>query len=216
MEKVVALWDEAEKYGINTPLRKAHFLAQLAHESDGFNTTREYGGTKKRYAPWYGRGLIQTTWEENYKVFTKWCKARGIEGAVNFATQSHREKVAEFPWAFLAAICYWDTHNLNALADKDDVEAVTKVINGGYNGLDDRKRYLKKAKVIFGVTAAEEIKEDNSVKGIQERLIALGYKIDADGIMGPRTRAAIRLFQKFHGLTVDGVVGPKTAKALFG
>ena len=214
--------DYAATVGINTPLRAAHFIAQLAHESDHFNTTVEYGGSRKRYAPWYGRGLIQTTWQENYASFYKWAVEKGFKDVPEFFTSSGREKVAQFPWAFLCAIWYWDAHNLNRLADQDNVRAITRAINGGYNGLDDRIRYLNLAKKIFKLdTNAVDVESGTilggkSVREIQEALVKQGYKISVDGKMGPQTLAAITLFQKVNGLVPDGVVGPKTLAVLFG
>lgn len=212
---VTAFNTYAEEYGINTPLRKAHFLAQLAHESAHFQTTVEYGGKNARYAPWYGRGLIQVTWEENYRAFYKWAQEKGLNPP-DFTSAEGREQAARFPWAFLGAVWYWSAHRLNELADRDDVRAITKKINGGYNGLDDRIKYLAAAKKIFGATSTgSPAPTGHSVLKIQNALIKLGYKITADGQMGPATRAAIKMFQKSYGLTADGVVGPKTAEVLF-
>lgn len=199
-------------FGLNTPLRLAHFIGQCAHESDSFSTTKEYGGTKARYAPHYGRGIIQTTWPENYEKFTAWCKKHGLS-QINFAAKSNLDKVAQFPWAFLSAVCYWDMNNLNRFADADDVKGLTKAINGGYNGLEDRIAYTDKAKAVLGVSAVYD-KKSYDASDIQRALRAKGYDIAVDGIIGLRTIAAIRLFQKFNGLAVDGVVGPQTAKAL--
>ena len=208
----------ADEYGINMPLRKAHFLAQLAHESDHFNTTKEYGGSSKRYAPWYGRGLIQVTWEDNYKELLEWAKKKGMNPP-DFLSKEGREQVAQFPWAFYGAVWYWSKHKLNDLADADDVRAITKKINGGYNGLDDRMRYLTKAKAIFGVTSAgkpEEKKIQFSVKQVQEALVKHNFRIVVDGVNGPATNNAVKMFQKMNGLVPDGVIGPKTAAILFG
>lgn len=192
-------------------------------------TTKEYGGSKTRYAPWYGRGLIQTTWEENYKDFTAWCKKHEIPGAVNFATTTHREKLTTFPWALLSAICYWDEKQLNKIADEDesdDIVEITKKVNGGRNGLEDRKVYYARARAIFGLSPtqadpvpsgggnAKNLTKYTTIQ-IQKALIALGYKIEADDDWGPRTQAAVTVFQKLNGLKPDGIFGNETAKALF-
>jgi putative chitinase len=58
--------------------------------------------------------------------------------------------IADIPWAIRVAGWYWDTRHLNEYADLDDLERVTRVVNGGYNGLEDRRRYLQKAKSVLG------------------------------------------------------------------
>lgn len=219
---VTAFNKYAEEFGLDNNLRKAHFLAQIAHESDHFKTTVEYGGKNTRYAPWYGRGLIQTTWEANYVDFYEWCVKRGIDDVPEFFNGKNREKVAQFPWAFLCAVWYWESRKLNDLADDDNVRAITKKINGGYNGLADRIQFLNKAKKIFKL---KEVKVDTDpgkvvgakfkVRDIQEALVKQGMRIDVDGKMGAQTIAAVKLFQKFNGLVPDGVIGPKTQEKLF-
>lgn len=210
----------ADKLNINTPLRKAHFLAQIAHESAHFKTTREYGGANTRYAPWYGRGLIQTTWEANYKEFTAWCNAHKL-GNPDFATAEHRDKVALFPWAFLCAVWYWDSRGLNKWADEDNVREITRRINGGYNGLNDRISNLNKAKKVFGLaTRAVDVEPGTAVTGqstaeIQAALNTKGFRLVVDGQIGPATITAIKAFQKYNGLVPDGIIGPVTAKVLF-
>jgi putative chitinase len=217
---VTAFNKYADGSSINTPLRQAHFLAQLAHESDSFKTTVEYGGPSKRYAPWYGRGLIQTTWEENYIDFYEWCVKEGYNPP-EFFNKSEREQVAKFPWAFLCAIWYWESRDLNELADQDNVRAITKKINGGYNGLEDRIKYLNKAKKILKLkrvdvdAAPGTITTKHKVINIQKALITAGFRVDADGVKGAQTTTAVKMFQKINGLVPDGVIGPKTAEKLF-
>lgn len=138
---------------INTPLRQAHFLAQLGHESGAFRYTEEiasgsdYEGSKKLGntekgdgVRFKGRGLIQITGRSNYKAY-------GDSIGQDLTVDGNWTKLATDP--YLAVDCagwFWETHNLNDLADQDDVIKVTKVINGGDNGLEDRKAYLARAK----------------------------------------------------------------------
>ena len=144
-----------QKYGITTALRKAHFLAQTAHESDGFNTNEEYasgadyegrrdlGNTKSGDGVRFkGRGLIQVTGRSNYAE----C---GNDLGVDLINNPQR--LADFDLACLSAGWYWDTRNLNSYADDDDILTITRIINGGLNGLDDRQDYLDRAKQVFRI-----------------------------------------------------------------
>lgn len=85
-----------------------------------------------------GRGLIQLTGKCNYDACGK---AIGLDLLCNpdLLTESAEASV-------LAACWFWNKNNLNQLADKDDVVTITKRINGGTNGLEDRKSNLAKAK----------------------------------------------------------------------
>lgn len=152
-----SLEDACIQFGIVTALQKAHFLAQVAHESDGFRTATEYAsgrayegradlgnvqpGDGVRFK---GRGLIQLTGRENYATFSS---AMG-QGDLFLRNP---DLVAQLPWAVSAAGWFWKRKGLNALADRDEVVAVTKRINGGTNGLEDRKRRLAQAKKLFGL-----------------------------------------------------------------
>lgn len=151
------LEDACIQFGIVTALQKAHLLAQVAHESDGFRTATEYAsgrayegradlgnlqpGDGVRFK---GRGLIQLTGRENYATFSH------AMGQGDLFVRSP-ELVAQLPWAVAAAGWFWKRKGLNSLADRDDVVAVTKRVNGGTNGLEDRKLRLAQAKKLFGL-----------------------------------------------------------------
>lgn len=87
-----------------------------------------------------GRGYIQLTGRSNYTEISK-------ETGVDFI--KHPELLETVQYAALSAGWFWNKNNLNALADKDDVLTITKRINGGTNGLDDRKAKLAKLKTII-------------------------------------------------------------------
>lgn len=142
-----------EHFDIISPLRVQHCLAQLAHESASFKTTREYAsgqayewrkdlgnihkGDGKRYR---GRGLIQLTGRANY------IKA-GQE--LDHPYVDTPMIVEQFPHALLVSLWFWNSRNLNVYADKDDIFTITRRINGGLNGLRERQTWLRKAKEIF-------------------------------------------------------------------
>lgn len=89
-----------------------------------------------------GRGLIQLTGHDNYKACGEALKLELLEDPDLLCNKSE---------VIVASACwYWNSRNLNALADKDDIVGITKKINGGTNGLEDRKNNLTIAKSILG------------------------------------------------------------------
>lgn len=231
--------DLMRQFDITTPLRIAHFLAQIGHESDGFHTTEEYAsgaayegredlgnvkpGDGIRYK---GRGEIQVTGRANHRKFTLWM--RGDASCPDF--EAEPECLEEFPWAVWSAVWYWSTRRLNAAADRDDLLSITRSINGGKNGLADRGEKLGRAKAWLARIEADAVSsaqegfavlfrgvEDREaeVANLQGHLRSGGHYFGSiDGIFGPGTDNAVRTFQADAGLKVDGIVGRKTWTAL--
>lgn len=157
---------ELPRYDINTPLRVAHFMAQCAHESNNFRNMIEIGNEAyfERYegraslgntqkgdgARYKGRGIIQLTGRANY---TTYGQALGLDLVNNPDLAAQPENGVKI------ACEYWKrtTRNgvtMNQLADRDDLEAITRRINGGLNGLEDRRLKLRTAKSIWGAGGA--------------------------------------------------------------
>ncbi len=229
--------DFLSRFEVTTPLRIVHFLAQVAHESDGFCAVEEYAsgaayegrsdlgntlpGDGKRYK---GRSLIQLTGRSNYRAFTKWVQYY-VPDAPDF--EAKPELVATWPWAAWAVFYYWDTRTLNIYADRDDLVGLTKKVNGGTNGLSDRAAYLAKAKDILAEISADAITfqpgdtvlrrgmRGLAVADLQRALRGAGfYHLSIDSIFGPGTEQAVLAFQREHRLVADGLVGPKTMNSL--
>lgn len=173
-----------ELFSIDTLLRQAHFLAQLAHESNGFTALTEnlmyseqgllqtfkarvtpqqaremarkperianhvYGSRLGNHAPgdgwrYRGRGLIQLTGRDNYEACTRALTALDPL----FPDLVETPDAASVPaYAPVIAGWFWASRRLNPLADRDDLVAVTKAINGGTHGLKDREQWLVRAK----------------------------------------------------------------------
>lgn len=139
---------------INTLTRAAAFIGQLAHESgelrwfeeqdDGhrYEGRRDLGNTQAGDGPRYkGRGPIQLTGRSNYLAAGA---ALGID-LVGFP-----EKAAEAEVGFRTAAWYWTTRKINTLADALDFVAITRAINGGTNGLEQRLNYYRHALEVLG------------------------------------------------------------------
>ncbi len=156
LAKFVAPLNEGfARFEINTPLRIAHFLAQVLHESGEFQYQEELAsgadyegrddlgntqpGDGRRYK---GRGLIQVTGRYNYQQISK---DLGIDYV------SNPGRLAQLPDCVNSAFWYWNSRGLSRFADGDDFETITRKINGGYNGWDDRLKYLNRAKDVLGV-----------------------------------------------------------------
>ncbi len=143
---------------IDSPPREAHFLAQIGHESGELRYTQEIAsgaayqgrrdlgntepGDGRRFK---GRGLIQLTGRANYRAYGN---AIGID---LLSGDSCRLLDTDPNLAVDVAGWFWQSHGLNALADQDDIEGITRRINGGLNGLENRKRLLGRAKFFLAV-----------------------------------------------------------------
>lgn len=147
---------------IDTPLRIAHFLAQIGHESgelryceelasgDAYEGRLDLGnrepGDGRRFK---GRGLIQLTGRANYQAYSD---ARGAD----FVTGANPHRIASEPaLAADVAVWFWTVKRLNRLADRDDLRGITRRINGGFNGLADRCRRLARAKWFLNVEGVQ-------------------------------------------------------------
>ena len=140
------------KYGINTPLRVVHFIDQLHHESAGFTANVEkisYQKAQEKYQNhkylgnklpgdgyrFRGRGLTQLTGRGNYEKFAKYS---GIDIVTNPDLASRLDISIQIACWYWTKGSSWG--NLNKYADKNDILSITKGINGGTNGLEDRKK----------------------------------------------------------------------------
>jgi putative chitinase len=142
-----------DKYRINTRLRMAAFIAQVGHESGQFLYVRELGGDQylSKYdtgtlaarlgntpeadgdgQKYRGRGLIQVTGRDNYLACSK-----ALFGDDRLLRTPELLEQAE--WACKSAAWFWNSRNLNSLADKGDFIGLTRRINGGINGLAERQ-----------------------------------------------------------------------------
>jgi len=162
-----------------------------------------------------GRGLKQLTGRENYTRFGK---------SIGMSAEEAAEYVATPGGAVESACWFWDANNLNAIADTDDVVKMTKKINGGNIGLEDRQKRYKHALQVLGMDADDLGTDDGSVEDIIDDIGVLrkgckgeGVKImqealgiAADGDFGPGTERALKSWQAANGLTADGIAGPAT------
>jgi putative chitinase len=148
--------DRMQAAQINTPLRWAHFLAQTGHESGDLQYLEELAsgqayegradlgnaqpGDGVRFK---GRGLIQLTGRVNYVAYGR---CIGLDLTVD----GNWNKVATDPALAVDVACwFWNKHGLNELADRDDLQKITRRVNGGLIGIEDRADHLERAEFVL-------------------------------------------------------------------
>ena len=173
-KKTASLNEVFERYSINTPLRICHYLAQILHETGafvykeeiwgntkaqlGYDTRADLGNTPEKDGDgklYKGRGDIQITGKGNYKKLTVDFNVDLIKNPQLLATE---------PYCSMCGGWFWNQRKLNFIADKPDswrgtiserledlpkFEYITARINGGLNGIDDRKKWLEKCKSVL-------------------------------------------------------------------
>lgn len=191
-----SLVDALDKFGagigLDQPHRLAQFIPQIMHESGGLKFNKEIWGptaAQKRYegrkdlgntqkgdgSKYRGYGLLQVTGRSNVTSFYSWCKRQGMNPP-DFVAKP--ELIATAPWSAVSALWYWDMRNINRLADRGDNENVTRVINGGLNGYDDRLDYYNRTALVLLGYAVNEVAKFQKDHGLV-----------ADGLSGPLTRS---------------------------
>lgn len=185
------------------------------------------GNRGKDNAGWEYRGssIKQITGFSNFAEFTKWIQSK-VPGAPDFTKEP--DKLRSLEWAVWPAVWYWVERGCWRYADRDAVKALTKRINGGYNGLNLRINATAKAGRVLKMKdlPAPEKKPpkqpDPRLKEYQSKLKTLSLQLNdlaldpgaADGWNGPKTMAATKVFQCRYGLARDGIIGPKTRAAI--
>jgi len=160
-----------DEFAIDSPARRAAFLAQVAHESGSFHYVRELasghayegnahlGNTQPGDGPRYkGRGLIQITGRKNYALAAEALDLPLLEQPELLERPMVAARSAGWFWTIGAGLNLSKAAiahglqlgcNLNDLADAGDFEGITLAINGGLNGQDDRLAYFRRAQVML-------------------------------------------------------------------
>lgn len=155
------------RYAIDTPVRMAMFIAQIGHESESLRFVVEQWNTEQVPAQleyehndnlgnrspgdgyrFRGRGLIRATGRANYRRVRDRLRKGGYR-CPDF--EQEPELLEEPQWAALSAADYWGMRRINEAADAGNFELVTRLVNGGTNGLVDRLNRWERAKRVLGV-----------------------------------------------------------------
>ena len=186
-----------------------------------------YGGRMGNTQPgdgylFRGRGVIQLTGRDNYTNFGK---------TLNKSAEEVAGYVTSKEGAIESACWYWNSRNINKAADASDIVAMTKLINGGTIGLEDRKKHYEHAlAVLTGKEVHQATPSSESVvptasgavsrvlkvgsRGAQVKKLQEALSLEADGVFGNGTESALKTWQEANGLTADGVAGPSTLAKL--
>jgi putative chitinase len=209
-DEVAAFNDALIRADCTTVDRAAMFLAQTGHECDGLRTYEEYAsgsqyegrsdlgntqpGDGKRFK---GRSIIQVTGRYNYGRCSEWAFDKGYVPTRTFFVD-HPEALGTVEYCTLGAVWYWTVSRpMNSYADRGDIEAATRAVNGGLNGYADRINRWKTCLALgeallptegFLMSAADSANAAQlgpaSTWGKTPRQLAAGYDPDKVGEWG--------------------------------
>ena len=200
-----------ERFGLVPLHRLAHYIAQLAHESGAFHYDREVWGPTPAQARYdtrtdlgntpekdgdgernSGRGPLQITGGANLREFTAWVRKNVDPNGPDFF--EHPELINTDPWEGVGPIWYWATRKLNAYADDNDIEMITRRINGGMNGFDDRLHWYTRTALVLAGYAPDAVKSFQ-IDAQRAGLLPPDEpgKTQIDGIPGAKTRSALHM-----------------------
>jgi putative chitinase len=160
-----------------------------------------------------GRGIVQLTGKDNYSAFAL---------SIKMTLPDVIDYVQTKKGALESACWYWASRNINAACDANDIVKMTKLVNGGTIGLDDRKKHYDQALAVLGGAVPAPITHAASIPGVLKKgstgenvkRLQAELGLDDDGVFGAGTEAALKKWQTANGLAADGVAGPKTLAKL--
>ncbi len=204
---------DAKEYARN-PEKIANYVYQDEYRSKRGAMGNTTAGDGWRFR---GRGIKQLTGRNNYTAFGK---------SVGMSAEEAADYVATERGALESACWFWATNKLDKWADKGDIKGLTKKINGGTIGLEDRTRRWEEALAILGgkVPAPKAAKKSapaksrtlrKGMKGDDVAKMQKALGITADGDFGFGTQTSVKKWQKLNGLVADGIVGPATQAKMF-
>ena len=162
-----------------------------------------------------GRGVIQLTGRDNYTAFGK---------TINMSPEQVIDYVQTKKGALESACWYWNSRKINTACDEGDIVKMTRLVNGGSIGLEDRRKHFEQALAVLGGAVPAPIANAAAIPGVLKKgstgenvkRLQAELGLEDDGVFGPGTESAVKKWQAANGLAADGIVGPKTLAKLLG
>jgi putative chitinase len=156
-----------------------------------------------------GRGIIQLTGRWNYDKFGKSIGKTAEEAASYLETKQG---------ALESALWYWNINNINKFADSDDINGMSKAVNGGDVGLAERVTKYNKNKQLLkqNVTETKFVNISRGSKGDSVSKIQKKLSLPVDGIFGITTEASVRSWQRSNRYEPNGIITEEQYKKLVG
>ena len=205
--------------------RKPEMIANRVY--DDANRTNKLGNTQPGDGwRFRGRGLIQLTGRWNYEKFGRAIGKTAEEAAVYMESKRG---------AMESALWFWKTNNLNRFADADDIQGMSRAVNGGDNGMSDRVSRYSRNKTALGsfnvstptpvnpqitdavtVAAPQNRSLQRGSRGDLVKQVQSALKIGADGVYGITTEAAVRSWQRINKYSITGRLDEDQIKKILG
>lgn len=195
------------------------YMDEFRSPSSRLGNTQPGDGWKFR-----GGGIKQLTGRSNFTRFGQ---------SIGMTAEQAADYVRTKKGAFESACWYWRTNNLERFADRDDIDGMSRAVNGGDNGLVARRNHYVRIKGIIGgkvsafppqvnnqITDAVTQHPNATLKrgstGDTVRQVQRALKLNADGNFGPMTEQAVKSWQRINRFTTDGVLTTEQINRILG
>jgi putative chitinase len=212
------------KRNANEYARKPEMIANYVYMDEFRSPSSRLGNTQPGDGwKFRGGGIKQLTGRSNFAKFG---------ASINMTADQAADYVRTKKGAFESACWFWRTNNLERFADRDDVDGMSRAVNGGDNGLIDRRNRYSRAKTIIGgkVSAfptpvnnqiTDSVTQQNislrrGSTGDTVRQVQRALKLSADGVFGPVMEQAVRSWQRINRFTADGVLTAEQINHILG
>ncbi len=197
-------------------LSHSHNEKEVANRKYSNRTDLGHSGGDDGYN-FLGRGIIQLTGKTNYNIFSNYRKKHPFpddtSGDLDFTKSINSKKLEDKKnpiYAVQSALWYWMIGNgkVYTYSDKDSIENVSKRINGGTNGLEERRDYTLKAKEEKGFKVYKHYEETHK-NGTKEE------KREVENILAEISKDNILIEKKSNGKKINVNLKDPEAEALF-